>query len=325
MAQAAVKVMAGEELGLAPVASMMGIHIIKGKVSLSANLIAAQVRRHGYDYRHVQFDNSQCVLEFYAKDGKTKLGQSSFSEVDAKQAGVWNDMYKKFPRNMYFSRAMSNGAKWYCPEVMSGLPIYTPEELGAKVDGEGNVVAEEKPIDTGGHAVGTQAAADHVAEKKVAEMREGRARTAPQPQRSEAKGGAPPAPPPATTSPQYTPDETALRARIVDMKSMIAVLAELRKDLSDLMGSESAARTYYSELERHGVKHANEFKSTKPARDVAVAFHRMLRDGSRPVDAVDAVDAVVVDDAVDAVVVDDKSDWIPDFDDIDANAGEPSK
>lgn len=34
MAQAAVKVMAGQELGIPPVASMMGINIIKGKVAL---------------------------------------------------------------------------------------------------------------------------------------------------------------------------------------------------------------------------------------------------------------------------------------------------
>jgi hypothetical protein len=31
---------------------------------------------------------------------------------------------------MYFARAMSNGAKWYTPDVFSG-PIYTPDELNA--------------------------------------------------------------------------------------------------------------------------------------------------------------------------------------------------
>ena len=39
-AQAIVKVMAGAELGLQPFASMTGIHIISGKPTLSANLIA---------------------------------------------------------------------------------------------------------------------------------------------------------------------------------------------------------------------------------------------------------------------------------------------
>ena len=180
-AQAAVKVMAGEELGLAPVASMMGINIIKGKVALSANLMAAQVRRHGYNYRVKQMDNSGAVIEFIAKDGKSVLGESAFSESDAKAAEIKGDMYKKYPRNMYFSRAMSNGVKWFCPEVTSGMPIYTPEELGAAVDGNGEMIqrinsevsaAMEPPIDTGGAPIGTQAAADAVAQRKIAEMKQ---------------------------------------------------------------------------------------------------------------------------------------------------------
>jgi hypothetical protein len=36
---------------------------------------------------------------------------------------------------MYFSRALSNGAKWYCPDLSNG-PLYTPDELGLTVDGE---------------------------------------------------------------------------------------------------------------------------------------------------------------------------------------------
>jgi hypothetical protein len=147
MAQAAVKVMAGEELGIAPVASMMGINIIKGKVSLSANLLAAQVVRHGYIYRVKQHDHKGCVLVFVGKDGKV-LGESSFGESEAKAAKVFNEMYEKYPRNMYFSRAMSNGVKWYCPEITSGLPVYTPEELGAggvdplPEDGRPNLVSD---------------------------------------------------------------------------------------------------------------------------------------------------------------------------------------
>ncbi|HEX9679758.1 MAG TPA: hypothetical protein VGA08_04020, partial [Candidatus Saccharimonadales bacterium] len=39
-AQAIVKVMAGAEIGLPPFASMTGIHIIQGKPTLGANVIA---------------------------------------------------------------------------------------------------------------------------------------------------------------------------------------------------------------------------------------------------------------------------------------------
>jgi len=38
----------------------------------------------------------------------------------------------KFPKNMLFARAMSNGIKWFTPDVFAG-PVYTPEELGSAV------------------------------------------------------------------------------------------------------------------------------------------------------------------------------------------------
>ena len=165
MAQAAVKVMAGEELGIPPIASMMGINIIKGKVALGGNLIASRIRAHGYEFE-VQLDNKGCVIRFFGKpdaNGQRKsMGSSSFTEEDAKAAGLLSsDTYRKFPRNMFFNRAMSNGAKWYTPEVFAGAPIYTPEELGATVDEEGNVVHQEAAAET------TQ----QVAERRIAEVR----------------------------------------------------------------------------------------------------------------------------------------------------------
>jgi hypothetical protein len=160
MAQAAVKVMAGEELGIAPVAAMMGINIIKGKVALSANLMAALVRRSGYNYRIKSMDNNGCVITFIGRDGQP-IGESSFTAEDAKAAEIKGDMYKKYPRNMYFSRAMSNGVRWYCPEITSGIVAYTPEEMGAQVDSEGEMIQAE--------TLGSQDAADAVAARKIAE------------------------------------------------------------------------------------------------------------------------------------------------------------
>ena len=44
IAQAFVKIQAGEELGFAPFAAMSGLHVIKGKPSLSANSMATLVK-----------------------------------------------------------------------------------------------------------------------------------------------------------------------------------------------------------------------------------------------------------------------------------------
>ena len=137
IAQAFVKIQAGEELGFAPFASMSGLHVIKGKPSLSANSMATLVKAHPkYDYRVREISNANCVIEFF--EGGDSLGTSEFSAKDAQAAGTQN--MGKFPRNMLFARSMSNGVKWFCPDVMAGMAVYTPEELGAEVDEDGELI-----------------------------------------------------------------------------------------------------------------------------------------------------------------------------------------
>lgn len=128
-AQAVVKVLAGQEMGIGPIAAMTGIYIVKGRVTLSANLMAAQIKRSGrYSYQVARLDDTGCELVFF-EQGR-EIGRSIFTADDAKAAGLWgsSDPWKRTPRNMLFARAMSNGAKWYTPDVFSG-PVYTPDEL----------------------------------------------------------------------------------------------------------------------------------------------------------------------------------------------------
>jgi hypothetical protein len=136
-AQALVKIMAGRELGFPPFAAMTGIYLAESKngrparLGMHANLMAATVKRSGrYDYEVTRLDDTGCVLTFIERrEGKRhELGVSAFTEADAKRAGLNSYNYGAFPRNMYFARSMSNGVKWYCPDVFGG-PVYTPQEL----------------------------------------------------------------------------------------------------------------------------------------------------------------------------------------------------
>ena len=142
VAQMCVKVMAGKELGFGPFASVNGIHVIKGKPSVAANLMAAAVKANPrYDYRVRQMDNEAAKIEFFEIDASGKresLGISEFTRADAGKAGTQN--MDRYARNMMFARAMSNGVKWFVPDVFNGNMVYVPEELGAEVDGDGNVI-----------------------------------------------------------------------------------------------------------------------------------------------------------------------------------------
>lgn len=145
-AKAVVKILYGRELGFSPVASMIGIHIIEGKPALSSNLMAAMVKRSGrYDYRVTTLTDADCVLAFTEK-GEI-IGSSQFSWKDAERAGcATKTTWARYPRNMMFARALSNGVRMYCPDL-SAAPIYVPEELGAEVNEEGDVTSHpvEKP------------------------------------------------------------------------------------------------------------------------------------------------------------------------------------
>ena len=138
-AQCGVKVLAGLEMGIGAFSSMAGIHVIKGKPSIGAGLMAAAVKRSGkYNYRVTKHTAVECVIDFFERG--EACGTSSFSMDDAKAAGlVNNDNWKRAPRNMLFARALSNGVRWYCPDVFD-VSTYVPEELGADVDDEGNLV-----------------------------------------------------------------------------------------------------------------------------------------------------------------------------------------
>ena len=141
LAQAAVKVLAGREMGFEPFASMTGIHVISGKPSVSAGLMSNAVKSSArYDYRVRKMTDAVVEIEFFEKVGGKleSLGTSTFTIEDARKAGTQN--INKFARNMLFARAMSNGVKWFCPDVFSCGTVYTPEELGATLDGHGEVI-----------------------------------------------------------------------------------------------------------------------------------------------------------------------------------------
>lgn len=141
-AQASVKIMAGMEMGFGAFASMTGIYIIQGRPSVGANLMATAIKANPkYDYRVRELTDAVCRIEFFeiVSGKKESLGVSEFSAKDAEKAKVKN--MGAFPRNMLFARAISNGIRWYCPDVFAGNPTYVPEELGAEVDADGLVIS----------------------------------------------------------------------------------------------------------------------------------------------------------------------------------------
>ena len=147
------KIMAGQELGLAPFASMRAVYVIEGNATLSANTMAGMVKSSGrYDYEVLKKEKDVCEIAFFeVRNGKRiKLGVESFDEEEAKAAGLLHkNNWKNYPKAMMFARCISNGVRTYCPDVFSGMVVYTPDELDGQVNASGDFiegeVVEEKP------------------------------------------------------------------------------------------------------------------------------------------------------------------------------------
>lgn len=128
-AQAVVKILAGQEAGFGPMASIMGIYIVEGKPTFGSNLLAAAVKRSGrYDYRIVTATDKACELEFF-EAGKA-VGKSGFTIEEAqraKLAGKYN--WQGYPSDMLFARALSRGVRRFCPDAMNGVIAYSKYDL----------------------------------------------------------------------------------------------------------------------------------------------------------------------------------------------------
>jgi tRNA isopentenyl-2-thiomethyl-A-37 hydroxylase MiaE len=125
-AQAMVKIMAGQELGLTPIASMNNIHFVQGKPVIGATVIAGLVQASArYDYKILKHDKTECSIQFYRRENGKFIEHGVpvvYTIEDAKAAelagkGTW----AKHPADMLFSSAIRKGARRYCAELFRGV------------------------------------------------------------------------------------------------------------------------------------------------------------------------------------------------------------
>jgi len=152
--QALVTIMAGREYGLGPFEAITSMYVVQGKPSFYSHKFADMIKRSGkYNYKVTEQTEKSCTIEFSEKGDDDKwsvIGTSTFTVEDAEKADLLkNPNFKKYPRNMLYARAMTNGAKWYCPDAFHGTGAYEPSELGADVewaeDGTQSVVNVPEP------------------------------------------------------------------------------------------------------------------------------------------------------------------------------------
>ncbi len=139
----------GVAIGLDPGTAAANIKMKKGTASFSAAIQSALLVRAGVVlYNIVESTDEACTLEWVPgpnwNRGDQKLGQSKFTIQQAQRAklttkagGDSGNVWQQYPDDLLFARALTRGIKRYAPELLAGMPAYTPEELGEAVERDG--------------------------------------------------------------------------------------------------------------------------------------------------------------------------------------------
>ena len=139
--QATAIMLKGRELGIPPMQAFSQISVIKGKPCVSPELMLALIYRGvpGCDIIFAELTTDVCLIKARRKEGQP-MQEFTFSMEDAKRAQLASkDNWKKYPRAMVRSRCIAEMARSLFPDAIMGCS-YTPEEMGANTNEEGEVI-----------------------------------------------------------------------------------------------------------------------------------------------------------------------------------------
>lgn len=142
--QAIAIILTGRELGIGTMAALNTINVIQGKPTISPQLMLALIERSGQlENIEIEPNDAQsirCTMKRKGRSAHTEF----FGQAEAQALQLsGKDNYKKQAFTMYRWRAVAACARVVFPDVILGL--YTPDEMGATVDEDGEIVTPPKP------------------------------------------------------------------------------------------------------------------------------------------------------------------------------------
>jgi hypothetical protein len=121
--------LAGNELGLSPIAALKSMDVIHGVPGLRAHAMRALLQREGHEIELLESSDTVCRMRGRRK-GSENWQESVWTIGRAQLAGyvAKNAMYKTQPANMLIARATGEIARLIASDAIHGVP-YTVEEL----------------------------------------------------------------------------------------------------------------------------------------------------------------------------------------------------
>lgn len=131
----------GVELGLKPMQAINSLYIVNGRIAMSAQAMLGKLLQSGVKLEWKTDSPTACEVEFSGLDRPTYTGK--FTIEEAQKAGLVKpgSPWQTYPAAMLRARAVSIGARVFCPDIISGS--YTLDEVAEiKLDDEGREIYE---------------------------------------------------------------------------------------------------------------------------------------------------------------------------------------
>lgn len=126
-----------DALGIERINAITSIYVVEGKPSASADLIAGLIRKAGHKLR-VYGDDVSATAELIRADDPEFTYTATWNLERARVAGLSSKaVWKNYPAAMLRSRAITEVGRMGASDALLGV-VYTPEELNADVDDNGN-------------------------------------------------------------------------------------------------------------------------------------------------------------------------------------------
>lgn len=127
-ARVMAKIIGGTYYGFDPISAQENLHIINGRITLSAKGLGQLLHRSGdYTTRQVYLDATGCKLAVLKRNDENKyvlVGHVEFTKAMAEKAGLTkNPNYAKFAEDMFFARCITRVVKRFAPEVLDGQAV----------------------------------------------------------------------------------------------------------------------------------------------------------------------------------------------------------
>lgn len=126
-------ILAGNELGLKPMASLKSMDIIQGTPALRAHAMRGILQSHGHEIELIESDEQHCIMRGRRKGSETWQQVVWTVQRAAKLGLLTKDEWKKQPGTMLIARATGEICRLVASDALHGMP-YASEELSGTTE-----------------------------------------------------------------------------------------------------------------------------------------------------------------------------------------------